>query len=324
MIRNNNNEIHFIVEIPESQDIQSGNLYFMIHIRRLDHLLAFLLDIRDYTYRMAEDLANSQRERLASIGQLSLGIAHEINNPNAFIRLNVGNLRTIMGALSALFEEFLVKEPDRRIGALPVNEVLDRIPRTLDAIENGSNRILKVITTLKDFGRPESQSYTVVNLNRVMAQAQDMTEYLSRDVANFKFTPLNGEPLVWGAQFELEQTLINFILNAWQSVREKKQQTPHYEGCITLRVTESADREKLTWVIEDNGMGNSKDTQARLFSPFFTTKVRGEGTGLGLSLAWKVIERHGGTIHVNSQDGEGAVFEIILPRYKPIEGESGV
>ena len=288
--------------------------YYMVFLSSLGETGRFLLDIRDYSQRRAEERKNAQRDRLAAIGELSIGIAHEINNPNAYIRLNASNLKSIFDLLSPTYKEVVAVNPDRKAGNLPIRELVSRVPHCIEAIEKGAGRIVRVVETLKSFGRREEAPHTVVDLHEVADQALEMALYLSKEVADLAVEVAPDLPKVGGSSLDLELVIINLISNAWDSVRKKREVSGEgFRGSIRLGLSTREDRQVVVISVSDNGIGIEPDNRAKVFSPFFTTKPQGQGTGLGLALTHRIVQRHGGNISFESQPRKGAAFTVELP-----------
>ena len=231
--------------------------------------------------RMDERILRS--ERLASIGQIASGLAHEINNP----------LGLASGYTQALLSEPALSEQVRKILAMVQEE-----------IENASS----IIKQLLSFSREQSREFQEVNLYEVLANTLRLVSprlETSGVVLNLNYLPdrlwIECDPQ------GLQQVFTNLIINAWQAMPEG--------GVLSISV--EADSEQVKIKFKDTGVGIAPEHLNRLFDPFFTTKPPGQGTGLGLTMAYKIVEEHGGDIQVKSQPGKGAEFIIILPLRQP-------
>jgi PAS domain S-box-containing protein len=260
------------------------------------------------------ELKRAQREmyradKMAALGQIVAGVAHEINNPNNFIHFNLPILRRYLEAMEPLLEQRLAADPSLEILGLPYAEFLQDVYRLIANMEQGSERITSIVADLKSYvrsdeenGRKAAPLRTVVD--RVMTligkQVRKMVKHLDVEVAE-------GLPLVEMNPCKLEQVLINLLINAGHAADKE-------DARVGISVLRSTRREG--WVelrVEDNGAGMPPDTLDRIFEPFFTSKSRDQGTGLGLSIAHRIIEEHGGTIDVESTLGEGTCFTVLLP-----------
>jgi C4-dicarboxylate-specific signal transduction histidine kinase len=237
--------------------------------------------------RMREELQSLQRqvmrqERLAAIGVLVSGVAHELNNP----------LQAILG-----FSDLLQLRAD-----LP-----DSVRADLTLIQKESARASAIIRNLSRFGRQQSSEPSLVRLQDVVASVVELRQRKTEE-AGIQLDVQNGvEAPVTAVFTELQQVLLNFMINAEQAITSNG----HGPRRITIRTFENDGRVRLE--VEDSGPGVPTYDESRLFQPFFTTKPVGEGTGLGLSVSYGIIQSHGGTIgHRNSASG-GAVFHFELP-----------
>ena len=256
-----------------------------------------------------------QAEKLASIGQLAAGIAHEINNPIAFVHSNLttlGGYAEQMFPLLDAYDDATLKACDtsvqRRLAQLKSAANLDFVRSDLPALISESNdglaRVEKIIQDLREFSQLD---------DRAEWQPVDLHELLERTlgVAAHEFTgkaaivrEYGHVPTVYGAPAQLNQVLLALLVNAAQAIA--------HVGTITLRTGSDAD---WVWLeVADTGCGIDAQNLGRIFDPFFTTKPVGVGKGLGLSVAYNVIQQHGGTIEAASGPGPGATFTVRLPR----------
>lgn len=230
--------------------------------------------------------------RLASVGQLAAGIAHEINNPVAFVRANLGSLADILERMGET-----VAATDEK-GHMDLEDGRELIAESLDGVD----RVTAIVRDVKGFshsgeGQPEAVDVASL-LESVLRVAAPQLRYsgsIDRDFADV--------PPVRGVAQELKQVFLNLLINASQAV----------ESSDTIRlVTRRAD-DCVIVEVQDQGCGIPPDQMERVFDPFFTTKAVGEGTGLGLSISYQIVKRHGGEITVESEVGRGTCFRVELP-----------
>ncbi|MFT3706423.1 MAG: ATP-binding protein [Archangium sp.] len=228
----------------------------------------------------------AQAERLAIVGRLASGVAHEINNPLAFVKANVGMLqRSISG-----HEEFEPKE---------LEEILD------DTIV-GIDRICQIVLDLKGFAREDSGVLEPVDLREAIQSAARLAAVrLPRDM-RVVVEIARGIPLVRANQRKLAQVMLNLLVNAGEALEESRTESPS----VIIAATYEAGLVRLS--VTDNGPGFPKDVMARLFEPFFTTKAPGKGTGLGLALSREYVTAFGGTLLAQNAPKGGAQFVITL------------
>lgn len=221
-----------------------------------------------------------QAEKLAALGQTISGVAHELNNP----------LATILAWAERLAES-------------PAD---DRTRRGLDVILKESERAARIVRNLLAFARKRQSTRTMVDLNEVVRETLALRAYGQR-VSNIDVAAdlQDGLPQIFADAHQIKQVLLNLVINAEQAMKA------HGGGRLAVRTRRDGDRVVLE--VEDNGPGIPEDLHGRIFDPFFTTKSVGEGTGLGLSVAFALVQEHGGRLGVRSRPGEGATFVVDLP-----------
>jgi two-component system, NtrC family, sensor kinase len=237
--------------------------------------------VRDVTQerRFAEELR--QREKLAAVGQLVSGVAHELNNPLAGI-----------SAFAQLLEGAGPLTPEQR--------------DAVDTIQMEARRAAKIVSNLLLFSRQRQPERSSVDLNRVMADTLTLRRFVLSTEQIEVATDLDPElPQTWADPFQLQQVVLNLLINAEHALTGRKGKRK-----LTLRTQRSGDR--ILASISDNGPGIPEEMRRRLFEPFFTTKPVGEGSGLGLAISHGIIRQHGGHLRFHSS-GTGATFEIELP-----------
>jgi PAS domain S-box-containing protein len=283
-----------------SQERPEGTRYFQTSLsprRSPNGTVNGLVGVgRDVTEQRRIQAQLAISDRLASIGMLAAGVAHEINNPLAAV---LGNVDLALAALSKL-------ELDE--GAATLEEALAGLR---DAREAGA-RIRNIIRDLKLLSRDEESEQESTNVERVLDSSLNMarteTRYRARVVKEY-----GGVPPVRGSESRLGQVFLNLIVNAAQALPEGQAETNE------IRVTTARESETLVRVeIKDSGSGIPPDVQRRLFTPFFTTKPTGEGTGLGLSICQRIVSGLGGEITVRSEVGRGTTFTVLLPRSRDV------
>ena len=259
-----------------------------------------------------------QSEKMASIGQLAAGVAHENNNPIGFVG---SNLRTLKDYIAALLELVSVYEQGdslmaddtalaQRIRelrrAVDIDFLREDAPALINESIEGTERVQRIVQDLRDFSRLENPDWQGADLH---AGLEATLNIVSNDV-RFKadiVRELGDIPAVECLPFQINQVFLNILLNAAQSITGR--------GTITLRSGRVTDE---VWIsITDTGQGIPPERMARIFDPFYTTKPVGQGTGLGLSVSYGIVKKHGGRIDVQSQTGAGTTFTIRLPIKRP-------
>jgi signal transduction histidine kinase/DNA-binding LacI/PurR family transcriptional regulator len=256
-----------------------------------------------------------QSEKLASIGQLAAGVAHEINNPIGFVHSNFASLKGYLDQMFAVLEVFEAAEGAVADAALrqrlkdtrermELDYLKSDIPVLMGECEEGLERVKKIVQDLKDFSHVDhSTEWQWADLHRGI----DSTLNIINSEIKYKADVVKryGElPEVQCLPSEINQVIMNLVINAAHAMEARR-------GTITLRT--GREGEKVWIEVEDQGCGIPKENLQRIFDPFFTTKPIGKGTGLGLSLAYGIVQRHGGTIAVHSVPGEGTTFRVVLP-----------
>jgi len=255
-----------------------------------------------------------QSEKMASIGQLAAGVAHEINNPVGFVNSNLGTLQRYMQdmfkALSAYEDSEAQLPPETRATLAVMKQQIDiaymrnDVGNLLSESMEGLQRVKRIVQDLKDFSHTEKQEKQWANLE----QGLDSTLNIVWNELKYKADVIKeyaGIPQIECIPAQLNQVFLNLLMNAVQSIED--------HGRITVRTGVDEDN---VWVeVEDTGKGIKPEHLSRIFDPFFTTKPVGSGTGLGLSLSYNIVQEHGGRIEVKSEIGIGSVFRVVLPRH---------
>jgi signal transduction histidine kinase len=265
-----------------------------------------------------------QSEKMASIGQLAAGVAHEINNPIGYINSNLGTLEKYIKNLFSIVDTFeqaetqLDKrsEPYVRLQALKKQLDLGFLREDIFTLMNesreGVERVKNIVQNLKDFSHVDESEWQWADLLKGL----DSTLNVVWNELKYKAEVIKeyGKlPQVECLPFQLNQVFMNMLVNAAQAIDT--------QGTITIRTGTSGDE---VWVeFTDTGHGIQPENLDRIFEPFFTTKAVGKGTGLGLSLSYSIVQKHHGRIHVASEIGKGTTFRIFLPIRQPEKIKSG-
>lgn len=270
-------------------------------------------DITDEKKRRQEAEYRRQQilhaEKLASLGEVVAGVAHEINNPNSFISTNLPLLQETWQAVEPILFEYAAAHPEWREGPLSLDELCRDMREIIEAIKIGSDRINQVVVNLKDFVRTDESAHTrPVQVNDVVEKTYTIVgAQLRKSASQVDVNLAEGLPLVDGHLYKLEQVVANLLLNAAHAIADKT------EGKIGI-TTRYVERLRSVLIeVEDNGLGMDHDVQDRLFEPFFTTRRASGGTGLGLSVSYGLVREHGGTIGILSRPGLGSRFTVYLP-----------
>lgn len=263
------------------------------------------------TRRIEERL--QQSERLASIGQLAAGVAHEINNPLGFIRSNVETLGEYLNTLLALVDQYAaVDTPDPAPEALraarekaDLDFVREDAPALLDECRDGLERVRKIVADLRDFSREGDTDWSEVDVHTCLESAINLVagglpSTIQLERAYAELPKLRCRPL------QLNQVFLALLRNAALAIGDQP-------GAITARSGQN-DQGEPWFEIADTGVGIAPENLPRLFEPFFTTRKVGEGTGMGLSMCFGIVADHGGRIEVQSAPNAGSRFRVVLPQ----------
>jgi two-component system, NtrC family, sensor kinase len=275
-----------------------------------------------------------QSEKMASVGQLAAGVAHEINNPTGFVSSNLKTLADYQTDLIHLIEHYrrltaaleansspgiestnlipLLQQIRSIEQRLDIDYILNDIPQLIEESREGTERIKKIVMSLKDFAHPGTDEVCEVDINRGV----ESTLNVAWNELKYKATvvkELANIPKIQGYPQQLNQVFMNLLVNAAQAIPEK--------GEIQIR-TRAVD-DGIEVVIADDGSGIPRENLSKIFDPFFTTKEIGKGTGLGLHVVHDIVRKHGGTIHVTSEVGRGTQFRIRLPIHLPAKSAKG-
>ncbi|MGK7344193.1 MAG: sensor histidine kinase [Candidatus Nitrospinota bacterium M3_3B_026] len=263
-----------------------------------------------------------QAEKMATVGLLSTGIAHEINNPNTFIRTNLQLMAEYIKRLKPRMDNLADEKNAETVRNIILNEFDDMIKEAL----KGTERIQKIVAGIKHYAHMGDDSFDEsVDIREVIAQAVNLVRSKLRSRIEISENYLNIREIK-GHFSKLEQVFVNLLINAADAINEKilerrKAGDTDFKGLIDVSATviegDGAGGKKgpdyLILTFYDNGAGIPEKKLKKVFDPFFTTKSVGVGTGLGLYLCYEIIQQHGGQITVQSDEGEGTAFIIKLP-----------
>jgi signal transduction histidine kinase len=297
--------------MPAESPDANGNAVLLAAMRKLHKALADTnADLEKQVQDRTRDLLQS--EKMAAVGQLAAGIAHEINNPIGFVTSNLGALGSyttkLLGVIDRCAELAATREETQRFQAISAAADLAFLRTDMAALlaetKEGLQRVKTIVGALQDFARGAADVRVDSDLLAGLESALSVTAGLMKDKVTLvrQLTPL---PLVRCAPYQINQVFMNLLVNATQALTGP--------GEIVLR---SGFDDDGVWVeISDSGSGIAAEHLPRLFEPFFTTRPVGSGIGLGLTTAWDiVVDKHGGRIDVHSAPGAGASFTVSLPR----------
>jgi two-component system, NtrC family, sensor kinase len=256
-----------------------------------------------------------QSEKMAGLGQLVAGVAHEINNPLAYVLNNlavlardVHNIADLMELYRSHLGENLPPELVEAEQKIDLPYTLGNLDRLFKSSQKGLKRVREIVGSLRDFSRLDEAERKEIDPNEIVRDTLEIVRYaLQRKEVDFH-VHLGEVPRFWCNPGKLNQVVLNILLNAVQAVEPGAR--------IEIRSRFDADRGEIRFEIADQGPGIPESILARIFDPFFTTKPQGVGTGLGLWVSYNIVKEHGGRIEVETEPGKGTTFAIILPAGK--------
>ncbi|UFS69026.1 transporter substrate-binding domain-containing protein [Geomonas sp. RF6] len=268
--------------------------------------------------RAEEDLRVNQQQlvqadKMAALGVLVSGVAHEINNPTGLILLETPKLKRFFADASRILERYYEENGDFRCGGIPYSRMREIVPESLDKLQESGKRIKRIVSDLKDFARHDDRAgEELVDLNEAAGAAVRLVEHEIRK-ATTAFTARYGErlPRFRGSTQRIEQVIVNLILNACQALP-----APDRAIELTTRYDQGVG---VTLTLRDEGNGVAPENLSRLTDPFFTTKREWGGTGLGLSVSAGIVKEHGGTLSFKSTPGSGTTVAMIIPAFREEE-----
>ncbi|MEY3018655.1 MAG: hypothetical protein RL336_1790 [Pseudomonadota bacterium] len=263
---------------------------------------------------MQQQTSMLKQEKLATLGTLAAGVAHEINNPLAFVTSNISALEAYHHAYHELFKYVKalrekmssdkVDALDEEIKKLDLDYLDEDLPMLMNETLEGLERVKKIVLSLRNFARSQEGERALSDLNEGIRSTLRLVQSEIKQGIEVKLK-LEDLPLVRCNPSEINQVVLNIIVNAAHATRDRPK--PY------IYISSSTDENNVYISIEDNGSGMSQHTMENLFMPFFTTKPIGEGTGMGMAIAHKIIEDHGGDLQVSSNEGVGSHFTLRLP-----------
>jgi len=273
-----------------------------------------LIKLEDtYEELKASQLKILQQEKMASIGQLAAGVAHELNNPMSFIASNLRTMdkylsrltdfiRAQSEALKSIKDSAKLQEIDEKRAELKLDHVLEDSKKLLKESLDGSERVKRIVMELNSFSRMDEEEYKKADINECIESAITIVwnELKYKTTLKKEYGDL---PLTKCYPRQINQVFVNLLINAAGSIADK--------GDITIKTWQEND---FIWMqVSDTGVGIPRKNLIKIFEPFFTTKEAGKGTGLGLSVSYEIVQRHHGEITVKSEVGTGTTFTIKIP-----------
>ncbi len=300
------------ISLENEKIIREQNLILEEKVKLRTHALE---ESNDHLKRTQTQLVNA--EKMASLGQLTAGIAHEINNPINFITSNIHPLRRNISEIVEVMQEYRGLRPEEALEKLPVlrqkderlgiQESIEELDGIIGSIAEGSARTAEIVRGLRNFSRLDENDLKDSDLNEgirstVTVLAPQFREKVGLHMELAELPPVECYP------GKINQVFMNILTNAIQATMARQDAETR-----TVSISTEASGEHVIICIKDNGIGMTDEVKARIFDPFFTTKPVGEGTGLGMAIVYGIIQDHFGDITIDSIPGEGTEFKVILP-----------
>ncbi len=270
----------------------------------------------DVTARVEAEARHLEQQRqlahankMIALGTLVAGVGHEINNPASFITLNAPLLKMFLDAAIPVLDEHVASGGDFAVGKTTYLKFRGNVPKLVEGVLDGGKRITRIVSTLKDFARPDEGEVLVdVDVNALIAKAMEFIgNHIAKLTHRFSFIPAVDLPHLKTARpHQLEQVLINVVLNALQAL-------PDPDRAVEVVTQHDGAGDRILVKVRDEGCGIKARHIEQITDPFFTTKRTSGGTGLGLAISSQIIEGHGGQIAFESVEGKGTMVSISLP-----------
>ncbi len=293
-----------------------------------------IISVRDITSRKESEeewdkmeIQLRHAQKLESIGQLAAGIAHEINTPIQFIGDNTRFIKEAFDDIKKLGEvrdriieeskqgevsKELIAEAEELAEEIDLDYLRVEIPKAISQSLEGIARVGDIVRAMKEFSHPGIDEKTLIDINSAIESTITVSRNEWKYYAEMKLELDPSLPMVPCYPGDFNQAILNTVVNAAQSIKDKTEKSEDKKGIITISTRKSGPWIEI--VISDTGVGIPEEVLPRIFDPFFTTKGVGKGTGQGLAITYSsIVDKHSGTIEVESKVGEGAVFTIRLP-----------
>ncbi len=263
---------------------------------------------RDLTEIKQLQKTTNRTTRLAALGELAAGVAHEINNPNALILYNCEFLKEFFNSFVDVLGSHKDILKDKKIGEMPLESALAEVPSLLDSASDAALRIKQIVKDLGDFSRQDGRESEVgLDINEIVQMSIRLVENsLKKATDCFSVELGDAIPVIMGIKGRLEQVVVNLLLNASQALTDRSQE-------VRISTSYDNDKEMVVFAVQDGGRGIPEDIQAQILEPFVTTRREQGGTGLGLSVSSRIVKEHNGQIVFESAVGKGTTFRVELP-----------
>ncbi len=271
---------------------------------------AFVVVVRDITAKTQMELSIQHSQKLESIGQLAAGIAHEINTPTQYVGDNMHFIKESWEELQPLIQAAKSNDATAAVcEEIDLAFIEEEMPNAFSQAISGIEQISHIVLAMKNFAHPGEIVMEPLNLNEVIENVILIAKNEWKYVAEVETQLSSDLPIIDAIPSEINQVLLNIIVNGAHAIEARGESEL---GKITIKTDWSDNNVKV--LLTDNGSGIPEKVLNRIFDPFFTTKGVGKGTGQGLAIAFRVMEKHNGTIDVDSTEGVGTTFTLKFPR----------
>ena len=313
----------------QTKDGKEGHLGITVNpmLDENGDFLGFIIIGADITDRKALMNQLNQSQKLKSIGQLAAGIAHEINTPTQYVGDNIRFLHEAFEDMNQVLDSYgrllsavksgnakaeLIEAVEQCLADADLDYLAEEIPVAIQHTLEGVDRISKIVRAMKEFSHPGREEKVPADINKAIESTITVARNEWKYVAEMQTEFDDSLPAVPCMQGEFNQVILNMIINAAHAISELSEDGEGQLGTIRISTARIGSQARIT--ISDTGAGIPAEIQSRIFDPFFTTKAVGKGTGQGLAICYPVIvEKHGGSIEVESEIGKGTSFIINLP-----------
>jgi PAS domain S-box-containing protein len=286
-------------------------------------LVGFVLNVSE-PLKAARDMKEKdqqllQADKMISLGILTAGVAHEINNPTQVIMSNAPVVRKAWEGFRPILDRYADENGDFQVAGLPYSKIKEKFGNLLGSIEGGAERIKGIVHSMKDFARLDPEDHReMVDINHILESALNLVEgKIKKCCRQLRLEYGKDLPQIKANGRQLEQVLVNLILNAAEAL-------PTPDKTIEITTAFNSTIENILVEVKDEGVGISPGVMKNIFDPFFTTKRDSGGTGLGLAISNRIIQKHGGKILFNSEEGAGTTATVVLPLVGNIENKGGI
>lgn len=294
-----------IITTPDDRTLEVKAFPVRSNGDEVSHVIMLASDITERN-RLLEEAIRTRR--LAALGELAAGVAHEINNPNALILLNAELVKKACGDATPILQQHYQAAGDFQLAGIPYSEMCAEMPHLFAEMFESAGRIKRIVSDLRDFARADAPDlHEPIDLNQVVETSIRLTNNaLKMATDNLTANLAENLPTFYGNPQHIEQVVVNLIMNACQALPDK-------EKGIHISTWFHPERKSCVVSVRDEGVGISKDNMPLITDPFFTTKRQSGGTGLGLSVSMRIVKNYGGSLEFHSELNNGTTVHLYLP-----------